>query len=181
MISFASDYIAGAHPKVLEALVRTNLEVQTGYGTDEYCASAREKIKKACECESADVHFLVGGTQTNAIVVAAMLKPFEGVISAPTGHINAHESGAVEYTGHKILPVAHKEGKIIPEALQSIWKPSTATRTVSIWSIPEWSTFLTPPSTELFILKRSLRRSRLPVKNTECPFSLTEPVLDTDL
>ena len=117
MISFASDYIAGAHPKVLEALVRTNLEVQTGYGTDEYCASAREKIKKACECESADVHFLVGGTQTNAIVIAAMLKPFEGVISAPTGHINAHESGAVEYTGHKILPVAHKDGKIIPEAL----------------------------------------------------------------
>lgn len=117
MISFASDYIAGAHPKVLEALVRTNLEVQTGYGTDEYCASAREKIKKACECESADVHFLVGGTQTNAIVIAAMLKPFEGVISAATGHINAHESGAVEYTGHKILPVAHKDGKIIPEAL----------------------------------------------------------------
>lgn len=117
MISFASDYIAGAHPKVLEALVKTNLEVQTGYGTDEYCASAREKIKKACECESADVHFLVGGTQTNAIVVAAMLKPFEGVISAATGHINAHESGAVEYTGHKILPVAHKDGKIIPEAL----------------------------------------------------------------
>lgn len=117
MISFASDYIAGAHPKVLEALVRTNLEVQTGYGTDEYCASAREKIKKACECESADVHFLVGGTQTNAIVIAAMLKPFEGVISAATGHINAHEAGAVEYTGHKILPVAQREGKIIPEAL----------------------------------------------------------------
>ena len=117
MISFASDYIAGAHPKVLEALVRTNLEVQTGYGTDEYCASAREKIKKACECESADVHFLVGGTQTNAIVIAAMLKPYEGVISAATGHINAHEAGAVEYTGHKILPVAQREGKIIPEEL----------------------------------------------------------------
>ena len=117
MISFASDYIAGAHPEVLKALVKTNLEVQTGYGTDEYCASAREKIKKACECECADVHFLAGGTQTNAIVIAAMLKPFEGVISAATGHINAHESGAVEYTGHKILPVAHKDGKIIPEAL----------------------------------------------------------------
>lgn len=117
MISFASDYIAGAHPKVLNALVNTNLEVQTGYGTDEYCASAREKIRKACECENADVHFLVGGTQTNAIVIAAMLKSFEGVISADTGHINAHEAGAVEYTGHKILPVAQKDGKIVTAAL----------------------------------------------------------------
>ena len=117
MISFASDYIAGAHPKVLNALVNTNLEVQTGYGTDEYCASAREKIRKACECEDADVHFLVGGTQTNAIVLATMLRSFEGVISADTGHINAHEAGAVEYTGHKILPVAQKDGKIVTAAL----------------------------------------------------------------
>lgn len=117
MISFASDYIAGAHPKVLEALVKTNLEVQAGYGTDEYCASAREKIKKACGSDTVDVHFLVGGTQTNATVIAAMLRPYEGVISAATGHINAHESGAVEYTGHKILPVAHECGRIIPKAL----------------------------------------------------------------
>ena len=117
MISFASDYITGAHPEVLEQLVRTNNEVLSGYGTDEYCASAREKIRKACECENADVHFLVGGTQTNAIVIAAMLKSFEGVISADTGHINAHEAGAVEYTGHKILPVSQKDGKIIPSAL----------------------------------------------------------------
>lgn len=122
MISFASDYIAGAHPKVMEALADTNLIAQPGYGTDDYCASAREKIKKACECESADVHFLVGGTQTNAIVIAAILKPFEGVISADTGHINAHEAGAVEYTGHKILPVGNKDGKIIPSELSKYVK-----------------------------------------------------------
>jgi threonine aldolase len=122
MISFASDYITGAHPKVLNALINTNLEAQTGYGTDEYCASAREKIKEACECESADIHFLVGGTQTNAIVIATMLKSFEGVISADTGHINAHEAGAVEYTGHKILSVGHKNGKIIPSELSKYMK-----------------------------------------------------------
>ena len=117
MISFASDYIAGAHPKVLEALVKTNLENQTGYGTDEYSASARKKIGQVCGCDPEDVHFLVGGTQTNAIVIAAVLKPFEGVISADTGHINAHEAGAVEYTGHKILPIGHKNGKISPSDL----------------------------------------------------------------
>lgn len=120
MISFASDYIAGAHPRVLDALVRTNLEVLTGYGTDEYCASAAKKIRKATECENADVYFLSGGTQTNVIVAAAMLKPYEGVVSAATGHINAHEAGAIEYTGNKVLPVAHKDGKIIPSALSGL-------------------------------------------------------------
>lgn len=112
MISFESDYITGAHPKVLQKLIDTNLEVQPGYGSDAYCASAAEKIKAACGCEQADVQFLVGGTQTNAIVIATMLQEYEGVVCATTGHIHAHEAGAVEFNGCKILALEHKEGKI---------------------------------------------------------------------
>ena len=112
MISFESDYITGAHPKVLQRLMETNLEPQSGYGSDSYCASAAEKIKVACECPEADVQFLVGGTQTNAIVISSMLQEYEGVISATTGHIHAHEAGAVEYGGRKILPLPHKDGKL---------------------------------------------------------------------
>lgn len=112
MISFESDYITGAHPKVLQRLLETNLEPMSGYGSDPYCASAAEKIKAACQCPHADVQFLVGGTQTNATVIATMLRDYEGVISAATGHIHAHEAGAVEYAGHKILPLPHVQGKL---------------------------------------------------------------------
>lgn len=120
MISFESDYITGAHPKVLQALIDSNLTVQSGYGADEYCASAREKIKLACGCPEADVQFLVGGTQTNATVITTMLKEYEGVISATTGHIHAHEAGAVEYSGHKILPLPHTLGKLKSEDLKAL-------------------------------------------------------------
>ena len=112
MISFESDYITGAHPAVLQRLIDTNLVPQPGYFNDEYCASAAKKIKTACQCPEADVQFLVGGTQTNAIVIATMLKEFEGVISAATGHIHAHEAGAVEYSGHKIIALPHVQGKL---------------------------------------------------------------------
>ncbi len=118
MISFASDYIKGAHPKVLEALLKTNMEVTTGYGTDQFTASAREKIKAACGCPDGDVWFLSGGTQTNALVISALLKCYEGVLSADTGHINAHEAGAVEHTGHKVLPLPHYDGKIRAEDVE---------------------------------------------------------------
>ena len=120
MISFENDYITGAHPKVLQRLLETNLEPQSGYGADSYCASAAEKIKAACNCPQADVQFLVGGTQTNATVIATMLRDFEGVISAATGHIHAHEAGAVEYSGHKILPLPHVEGKLEAAAVRSL-------------------------------------------------------------
>lgn len=124
MISFESDYITGAHPKVLQRLIDTNLEVQTGYGLDEYCASAAQKIKDACRCPEADIQFLVGGTQTNAIVIATMLHEYEGVISATSGHIHAHEAGAIEYAGHKILALPHKQGKLnakqVRELIESI-------------------------------------------------------------
>lgn len=112
MISFENDYNAGAHPRVLAQLTATNLEKLTGYGNDQYCERAAEKIKEACSCPEADVHFLVGGTQTNAVVIDALLASYEGVVAADTGHISAHEAGAVEYTGHKVLTIPQKDGKI---------------------------------------------------------------------
>ena len=112
MLSFESDYIAGAHPDILRRLAETNLEPLPGYGTDKYCDSAREKIRAAVGCPEAAVEFLSGGTQTNALIIAALLPAWCGVISAETGHINAHEAGAVEYTGHKVIPLPQKEGKI---------------------------------------------------------------------
>ena len=111
-ISFASDYQEGAHPAILERLSTTNYIKQPGYGTDEICASARNKIRAACNCPQADVHFLVGGTQTNATVIDALLASYQGVIAATTGHISAHEAGAIEAGGHKVLTLPHHLGKL---------------------------------------------------------------------
>ena len=121
MIYFQCDYEEGCHPVLMEQLVRTNLEQTVGYGMDEYCAQAREKIKKACSREDADVHFLVGGTQANAIVIASVLKPWQGVIAAETGHIAVHESGAVESGGHKVLTLPQTDGRITADQVRSAW------------------------------------------------------------
>jgi len=109
---FSSDYMEGAHPAIIQRLVQTNMEQTAGYGTDEYCELARSLIRKACECPEAAVHFLVGGTQTNATVIDALLNRYEGVIAAETGHIAVHEAGAIEFGGHKVLPLACGKGKI---------------------------------------------------------------------
>lgn len=118
MLSFECDYAEGAHEKILQRLIETNMEHLSGYGNDKYCESAKEKIRRACECPQAEISFLVGGTQTNAVVIDAMLKPYEGVVSAKTGHVNAHEAGAIEYTGHKVLELPGHEGKIRAEELE---------------------------------------------------------------
>ncbi len=112
MLHFECDYVAGCHPAVLQRLVDTNLEALSGYGDDPYCASAKQKIAAACGDPGYDVELLTGGTQTNAIVIATMLRDYEGVVSANTGHIHAHESGAVEYAGHKILTLPNHLGKL---------------------------------------------------------------------
>ena len=112
VIYFNNDYSEGCHPKILEALTRTNYEQTLGYGEDEYCARAAEKIRTLCGREDAAVHFLVGGTQTNMTVIAAALRPHQGVLCAGSGHINTHETGAVEATGHKVLPLPSQDGKI---------------------------------------------------------------------
>lgn len=122
MLSFTCDYTQGAHPKILERLIETNMEQLPGYGNDRYCESAKEKIKKACECPDAEIYFLAGGTQTNATVIDSVLQKYEGVISAQTGHINVHEAGAVEYTGHKVLTLPAREGKIRADELEELLK-----------------------------------------------------------
>ncbi len=118
MVSFENDYIAGAHPLILKRLMETNMEPLSGYGTDPYCESAKKKIREACVCPEAEVDFLVGGTQTNAAVISSVLRDYEGVLAAQTGHVSVHEAGAVEYAGHKVLELPHKEGKIVPSVLR---------------------------------------------------------------
>lgn len=110
--NFSSDYQEGAHARVLDALVATNMEQTSGYGTDPHCERARDLIRDACAAPDADVYFLVGGTQTNATVIDAILLPWQGVIAPNTGHINMHEAGIVERGGHKILDVPARDGKI---------------------------------------------------------------------
>lgn len=112
MISFECDYNNGAHPKVLEALVRTNGEQTLTYGLDTYTEQAKEKIRQACECDDAEVFLLVGGTQTNTTVIDGMLSAFEAVISCETGHIAIHEAGAIERSGHKVITLANHDGKL---------------------------------------------------------------------
>ena len=112
MIQFQCDYLEGAHPRIIERLAETNLCQTPGYGEDEVCARARELIKKVCAAPGADVHFLVGGTQTNATVISSVLKPYQGVISAVSGHIGIHETGAIEHGGHKVLGLDSPDGKI---------------------------------------------------------------------
>ncbi len=112
MLHFDSDYMEGCHPKIFERLCRINFEKNTGYGSDKYSESARNKILSACGLENGEVYFLTGGTQTNAVVISSVLKSYEGVIAADSGHISVHEAGAVEYTGHKVLTIPNAEGKI---------------------------------------------------------------------
>lgn len=118
MVSFECDYIAGAHPQILKRLAETNTEALPGYGMDRYTARAKEKIRKACGLPDADVEFLVGGTQTNSVVISTMLRDWEGVISAESGHVSVHESGAVEFTGHKVLTLPAHEGKLDAEEVR---------------------------------------------------------------
>lgn len=117
MIRFNSDYTEGCHTAILEKLVETNMEQTAGYGEDEYCAQARELIRKVCGDERVDVHFLVGGTQTNVTVISAALKHYQGVITAKTGHINIHETGALEACGHKCLCIETPDGKLTAEQI----------------------------------------------------------------
>ena len=118
-IRFLSDYMEGAHSEILRRFAETQMEQLPGYGADKYSESAKEKIKKACECPNAQVYFLTGGTQTNKFVIDVLLRPYEGVISAHSGHVNAHEAGAVESTGHKVLAIKGYEGKLRAEDIDA--------------------------------------------------------------
>lgn len=112
MFCFNSDYLEGAHPAVLQKLIDTNMMQLQGYGNDEITAEAKDLIRKACGCPDADVFFFPGGTPSNVTIIDSLLNTYDGMISAETGHINCHECGAVEYTGHKVLPLPQHDGKI---------------------------------------------------------------------
>lgn len=120
MIRFNCDYSEGAHPVILEKLAQTNLEQTAGYGQDPYCRQAAELIKSLCQTPQAEVHFLCGGTQTNLTVITAMLRPYQCVIAPDSGHINVHEAGAIEATGHRVLAVPEENGKLTAEQITRV-------------------------------------------------------------
>lgn len=122
MIRFNCDYSEGAHPYVMEKLLKTNLVQTPGYGEDEYCEAAAGRIREMCGREDVRVHFMVGGTQANLTVLAAALRPHQGVVACDTGHINVHETGAVEATGHKVLSLPNRGGKLSAEAIRAFCK-----------------------------------------------------------
>ena len=120
MRSFECDYTLGAHPKILESLIKTNMDVLPGYGNDPCTKAAADKIRKACQNPNADVRFLTGGTQTNRIVIDSLLEKYEGVIAATTGHVSLHEAGAIEASGHKVLTVPGHEGKLAADDVEHL-------------------------------------------------------------
>lgn len=120
MYSFRNDYSEGAHPKVLQALIETNLEQTCGYGLDPRCQKAADLIRSLCAAPGADVHFLMGGTQANLVTIEALTKPYEAVIAAHTGHVNVHETGAIEGTGRKVVAVPSPDGKVTPAMVESV-------------------------------------------------------------
>ena len=144
MLFFENDYGYGAHPKVLEHLAQTNMEPVSGYGNDKFTASAAEKIKKAADCPDAQVYFLTGGTQTNMVVIDTLLRPYEGVVASSCGHVNTHEAGAIESTGHKVLTVP------------------------TIWYFPAWCTSLIRPNTARFTPKMSWNACLLYAESSIC-------------
>ena len=120
MVNFESDYICGAHPKVMQRLLETNLEPQTGYGDDDYSVSARQKILAACGCPGGDVFFLSGGTQANVVAISSLLKPWQGVVTAKTGHIHVHEAGGLEAVGVKLLELPEQYGKLSADHVRAL-------------------------------------------------------------
>ena len=192
MQHFDSDYMEGMHPQILEAITRTNMQKTSGYGTDEYCASAREKILSACGLTSdqGEVHFLVGGTQTNATIIKALLRPYEGVIAATTGHIALHEAGAIEASGHKVLTIPAIDGKITAAAVDEYIK---AFRADEAWDHMVWPgmVYISQPTeygtlytlAELEALSEVCRKWQIPlfVDGARLGYALASPVTDVTL
>ena len=118
MISFSCDYLEGAHPRILERLFLSNMEQHPGYGQDRHCEHARQLISKACGRDDLDIHFMVGGTQTNMTVISSVLRPYQGVVCAQTAHINVHETGAIEHSGHKVMTINTADGLLSAEQVR---------------------------------------------------------------
>ena len=170
MIRFECDYAEGAHPDILKRLTETNFEQTKGYGEDRYCENARNIIRNLCENDNVDVHFMVGGTQTNTTVIASILRPHQGVLSATTGHINAHETGAIEATGHKVLALPSENGKLtasqVEQAFAEHWSDANHEHIVQpgmvyISNPTEGGTIYT--KAELQTLSEVCRKNNLPL------------------
>lgn len=180
------------HPLILDALTHTNMDKTSGYGTDEYCASARAKILSACGLTSdeGEVHFLVGGTQTNATVIAGLLRPYEGVIAATTGHVALHEAGAIEASGHKVLTIEGTDGKLTAEAVDEY---ITAFRADEAWDHMVWPgmVYISQPTeygtlyslSELEALSAVCRKWEIPlfVDGARLGYALASPATDVTL
>ena len=189
-MNFTCDYTEGAHPLILQRLLETNLVQEPGYGEDSFCASAREKIRLAAGCPDADVFFLAGGTQTNATVIDAILRPGEGVIAATTGHIAVHEAGAIEFSGHKVLALPGADGKLQASALASsletfyadaAWEHMVAPGMVYISFPTEYGTLYS--KAELLEIKKVCRKYRLPLflDGARLGYGLASPACDVSL
>lgn len=137
MYCFNSDYTEGCHPSILARLCETNMEQTTGYGLDEHCEEARALIRQACGRSDIDIHFLVGGTQTNLTVIAAALRPHQAVLGAVTSHINTHEGGAIEHTGHKVIELPTADGKLTAQQVRSEWKKYDTDPAREHWAQPK--------------------------------------------
>lgn len=172
MLYFENDYCEGAHEAILKRLMETNLEKVPGYGQDPFCDKAKEKIKEACGCPDGEVYFLVGGTQTNAVVIASVLNRYEGVLSAVTGHVNAHEAGAIEFTGHKVLPLPQDNGKISAADLKDYLQTYYADGT---WFFQAWFIFHIRQNTELFTQSRNWQIFPVYAGNMRSRYFWTEP------
>lgn len=158
MLSFLSDYTDGAQPRILQRFLEENSVSQPGYGEDEYCRSAREKICRFCGRDDLEVHFLTGGTQTNMVVISALLSRYEAVIAAETGHINVHEAGAIEYSGHKVIALPTHEGRLDADELQSFMERFYADGTYEHMSIPGMVYISHPTELGTLYSKEQLRR-----------------------
>ena len=190
MLAFESDYTTGAHPEILRRLTETNGESQVGYGEDEYCASARRKILDACQAPEGKVFFLVGGTQTNRLVISTVLRPYEGVMAATTGHIAVHEAGAIEGSGHKVITLPQKEGKVDARDVEATMQAFMADGTrehmvhpamVYISHPTEYGTLYSKE--ELTALSQTCRKWGIPLylDGARLAYGLQSPETDLDL
>lgn len=190
MISFTCDYIEGAHPEILNRLIETNMTQVEGYGEDPFCENARKRIRQATGCPDADVFFLVGGTQTNSTVIDAMLRRYEGVVAAETGHIAVHESGAVEFSGHKVITLPGHNGKMEPAELRHYLEHFHADPTWSHMVFPgmvyisfptEYGTIYTRD--ELQAIKSICEDYEIPlfIDGARLGYGLMSPAADVDL
>lgn len=190
MIRFECDYAEGCHPDILKALTLTNDEQTVGYGLDDHCEHARALIREQCAAPEAAVHFLVGGTQANTTVISACLKPYQGALAAQTGHINVHETGAIEALGHKVLPIPSEDGKItgaqIHEACRAHFADATHEHTVQ----PGMVYISQPTENGTLYTRRELEAIRevcdayhiwLFVDGARCGYGLAAPTNDVSL